>query len=143
MKSKKVLLINSYVRNKKGVTSKMVGDYYEEPYPSVGLLYIAATLIKNNYDVFYLDIPAIIKQELIKENGLFNENDIDGLVEQILVETYNGYKPDIAGIDCLFSGKFSGVIFISSGLKKINKSLPIVIGGGASNSISQRNSGKD
>lgn len=128
MNSKKILLITSHVKNK-GVTSAMVGDYWEEPYPSVGLLYLAATLRKNNYDVFYLDIPAIIKQDLRKKTDQLIESDIDGLVEQIVVETYNDYKPDLVGINCLFSGKFTGTVFISSILKKTNKSLPIVIGG--------------
>ncbi len=60
MSSKRILLVNSHVKNR-SVTSKMVSSRWEEPYPSVALLYLTAPLRKNNHDVFYLDIPAVIK----------------------------------------------------------------------------------
>lgn len=130
MGNKKILLINSFVYGKSTI-SKMIGNYFEEPYPSIGLLYLASTLKQNNYDVLYLDIPALIKQERKKEVSDVHTIDyhIDSLVERIIIDTYNDFKPDVAGINCLFSGKFSGTIYISSILKKKCKSLPIVIGG--------------
>lgn len=133
MKNKKILLINSYVKDR-NVISRMINEFIEEPYPSVGLLYIASTLRQNNYDVFYLDIPVILKQKLIEIDKRHEPSDncgsyIDNLVEQAIIETYNSYKPDFIGINCLFSGKFSGAIFICSILKKIDRSLPIAIGG--------------
>ncbi len=102
----------------------MVNKYREEPYPSVGLLYLASSLKKNNYKVFYLDIPAILKRYDISF-----QNDLDGFVEQIVTKAYNDFKPDLAGVSCLFSGKFPATIFICSVLKKLNKSLPVVLGG--------------
>lgn len=132
MSSKLILLINPYTRDK-DVNSKMINSNYEEPYPSVGLLYLASSLRKNNYNVIYLDIPAIVKQELSDCNKsvrlIESEDGIDGFVERTIVETFNHYSPDFVGINCLFSGKFTGVVFICSILKKLNEALPIAIGG--------------
>jgi len=102
----------------------MVSNLREEPYPSVGLLSLAATLKKNRYNIFYLDIPA-----LLKRHNLSFKDDLDAFVEQTITDTYNDYKPDLVGISCLFSGKFPATIFISSVLKKIDSSLPVVLGG--------------
>lgn len=120
---KKILLINPNVKIRSSDDS-MINRYREEPYPSVGLLYLAAALKKNGYDVSYLDVPAILKR-----CGITFQDNIDDFVEKTVIETYNKYKPDLAGITCLFSGKFPAAVFISTILKKMNKSLPIVLGG--------------
>lgn len=124
MDKKRILLINSHVRSSSISNDSMVSRLREEPYPSVGLLYLAANLKKNNYDVFYLDIPA-----LIKRNNLSFQDDIDSFVEKTLLKVYKDFKPDLAGVNCLFTGKFPATIFISSILKKIDNDLHVVLGG--------------
>lgn len=128
MNKKRILLVNSYVRNKE-VESKMLSGSFEEPYPSVGILSLSSNLKKNGYDVLYLDIPAIIKQKIMGQNGQFGETHVDDLIEKIIAEAYKDFKPDLAALSCLFSGKFSGTIFGASIIKKMSSTLPVVIGG--------------
>ena len=124
MSGKRILLINSYVTASGITNDAMVSGLREEPYPSSGLLYLASVLRENDYGVFYLDMPA-----LLKRHGVSFEDDIDGFVEQLVTDVYSTFKPDLAGINCLFSGRFPGTIRLGSLLKKIDSALPVVVGG--------------
>jgi anaerobic magnesium-protoporphyrin IX monomethyl ester cyclase len=125
---KKVLLINSHVRSL-GVSSRMVGNQYEEPYPSVGLLYLASTLKRAGYEVRYLDLPVHIKRAATRDPARFDGEAAEALVERLIADEVAAFRPDLAGINTLFSGKFPATVRISELLKGLSPSLPVAVGG--------------
>ena len=80
-------------------------------YPPLGLLYIAAYLIKNtDYEVAVIDAP------------------LEGLSYDEIEERVRLYQPDVVGISA-FTPNFLDTIEITHRVKKINPNTFVVIGG--------------
>ncbi len=128
--SKRILLINSSVMSS-DCKSVMVGNLGEEPYPPLGLLYIASTLMERGIKVELLDIPVVFLKKRIEArnqqipNWDFNEM----ILKQIVKERVQDFQADLVGISCLFSGKFRGTVLISEAVKEARPQCPVVIGG--------------
>ncbi|MBC8472841.1 MAG: cobalamin B12-binding domain-containing protein, partial [Planctomycetes bacterium] len=128
-KAVRVLLINPHVWSS-DCCSSMVSALGEEPYPPIGLLYLAAYMRSCGYEVRLLDIPVVLKQ---KRHEAEIKEVIRGISDLVLEEIVAGhiqdFRPDLVGISCLFSGKFRSTVFISEAVKKVAPTCLVVIGG--------------
>jgi anaerobic magnesium-protoporphyrin IX monomethyl ester cyclase len=105
----------------------MISGTVEEPYPSLGLLYLASTIRQEGFDVSYLDLPPLLKNHFSGQKPSWEE--VDAWVEETLEAAMKDFGPDIVGVNCLFSGKFSGSVYVSQIIKKNDPGLPVVMGG--------------
>lgn len=83
----------------------------ENPYPPLGIAYLAAVMEKNNYyDVRIFDF------------SLYSEKDLDIKINEVV-----DFQPDIVGITCM-TNTYSNALEIAKRLKK-RLDVPIVAGG--------------
>ena len=122
----KVLLIAPYVdlkfdrpveKSNQSVTPSIRGDFI----PSGALLYLAAILRSNNYEPTILDLNNTVVDS-------HKEKYFD-YCKKIIIDNLNEHKPDLVGINCLFSGIFSDVLKLAKVVKSHSPHVKIVIGG--------------
>ena len=115
----KVLLIAPYVNLNFDRSVKLVNR--EDFYPSAALLHLAAMLRANNH------IPVIVDLN----NAVVHNQQTKYLdyCKKIIVDSLNEYKPDLIGINCLFSGTFPDVLEFAKTVKSHSPHLKIAIGG--------------
>lgn len=126
---KRVLLINAYIKTKNTVSTNMIRSNIEEPYPSLALLYLAANLRKHDFEVRILDLPSQIKSARRNLKIEDDEGAVDEFVRNIVEQQISDFAPDGVGINCLFSGRFEGLLYISEIVKNRHPSMPVIIGG--------------
>ena len=115
----KVLLIAPYVKlDYNGSTeSKNREDFI----PSAALLHLAAVLRGNNYEPIIVDLN---NADVHSQEERYLEYS-----KKIIVDSLNEYKPDLVGINCLFSGAFPDVLEFAKTVKSHSPHLKIAVGG--------------
>ena len=93
----KVLLIAPYVNLNVDRTVNR-----EDFYPSAALLHLAAMLRANNHEPMIVDLNNSVVHNQ-KEKYL-------DYCKRIIIKSLNEFKPDLVGINCLFSGVFPDVL---------------------------------
>jgi len=114
----KVLLIAPYFE--RVIDSAVVvprGDFI----PSAALLHLAAVLRANDCEPILLDLN---NSEVDKHKDKYLD-----YCNKIIIDTLNETKPDLVGINCLFSGAFPDVLKFAKTVKSHSPHLKIAIGG--------------
>lgn len=92
----------------------------------IGLLYLAAVLRENNYDVNILDSTC----EGYYKTNKFNEDYLlYGLSDEEIVKRVREYAPDIVGVTSMFSAQQKNAIHYCDLVKSVNKEIPVILGG--------------
>ena len=115
----KILLIDTnrtYDKRTKGVRLSL----------PLGLLYLAAVLEKNGFDVSVLDCK-ISKKTRIKK--IVNEMTHHGLDDEDFKDLIKKENPDIVGVSCMFTAQFENYLRDTKLIKQVNKNI-FVVGGG-------------
>ena len=93
--------------------------------PPLGLAYIAASLLHNEYDVNVLDILAEgYDNEIIIDSFIIYGLDIKETLSRVAE-----YNPDVIGIGVLFSNRINESLDIATNIKKNLPDVKIVLGG--------------
>jgi len=112
----KVLLIAPYVNL--NVDSNV---YREDFYPSAALLHLAAMLRANQHEPVIIDLNnAVVHNQ--KKNYL-------DYCKKIILDGINKHKPELVGLNCLFSGVFPDVLEFAETIKSHYPDLKTAIGG--------------
>ena len=115
----KVLLISPYIAQ---YFSGPAESYNREDFiPSAALLYLAAILRANNYEPIILDFN---NAEVHKHR----ENYLD-YCKKVITKSLDDCKPDLVGINCLFSGTFPDVLEFAKTVKSHSPNLKVATGG--------------
>ncbi len=115
----KVLLIAPYVNLVFDHSSELLNR--EDFYPSAALLHLAAMLRANNDEPIIVDLNnAVVHNQ--KEKYL-------DYSKKVIIDSLNECKPDLVGINCLFSGTFPDVLEFAKTIKSHSPHLKIAIGG--------------
>ena len=115
----KILLIAPYVSlNYEKTTNESIREDF---YPSAALLHLAAILKANDHEPLILDLNNIV----VHSKG---ENYLE-YSKKIIIENLNKHKPDLVGLNCLFSGVFPDVLEFAKTVKTHSPHLKIAIGG--------------
>ena len=96
----KVLLIAPYVNL--GFDKAAESVKREDFFPSAALLHLAAILKANDHEPLILDLNNIVVHSK-RENYLEYS-------KKIIIDNLNKHKPDLVGLNCLFSGVFPDVL---------------------------------
>ena len=115
----KVLLIAPYVNMNfdRAADSLIREDFY----PSAALLHLGAMLRANNYEPIILDLNnAVVHSQREKYRDY---------CKKIIIDSLNKCKPDLVGINCLFSGTFPDVLEFAKTIKSHSPHLKIATGG--------------
>ena len=115
----KVLLIAPYVNLNFDRSAELLNR--EDFYPSAALLHLAAMLRANNYGPVIVDLN---NQVVHNQKEKYFEYS-----KKIIIDSLNEHKPDLVGINCLFSGNFPDVLKFSRIIKSHSPNLKIAIGG--------------
>ena len=115
----KVLLIAPYVNLIYDKSTKL--ENREDFYPSAALLHLAAMLRANNYE------PTIVD---LNNTAVHNHKEkyLD-YCKKTIIDSLNECKPDLVGINCLFSGTFPDVLEFAKTVKSHSPHLKVAIGG--------------
>lgn len=120
---KKFLLINPYGKitvTKEGSRERKLAV------PPLGLAYLAAQLLKNNYEVEVLDIML----EGYENEIIQNENSIIyGLSFEDCKKRIKEINPDAVGVSCLFSNRAEEVLKICEIVKEVSPDIHVFLGG--------------
>ena len=112
----KVLLIAPYVNLNVDNTVNR-----EDFYPSAAILHLAAVFRMNNYEPIIVDLNnSVVHAQKEKYMAYCNT---------IIKESLQKHKPDLVGINCLFSGVFPDVLEFAKTVKSYSKELKVCIGG--------------
>lgn len=112
----KVLLIAPYVNLNVDNTVNR-----EDFYPSAALLHLAAMFRMNNDEPIIVDLNnSVVHAQKEKYMAYCN---------LIIKESLQKHKPDLVGINCLFSGVFPDVLEFAKTVKSYSKELKVCIGG--------------
>ena len=114
----KVLLIAPYIDIN---YDQHVNQSREDFYPSAALLHLAAILRANKYEPTIIDLNNSIVHAQGKEHLDYSK--------KIIIDKLNELKPDLVGINCLFSGSFHDVLEFAKLIKSHSPKLKIAIGG--------------
>ena len=114
-----VLLIAPYIDLNYDISSE--NDRREDFYPSAALLHLAAILRVNDYEATILDFN--------NSKIHFQRERYWEICKKIVTESLNKLKPDLVGINCLFSGVFPDVLEFAQTIKSHSPNLKIAIGG--------------
>ena len=90
-------------------------------YPSAALLHLAAVLRDNNHKPIILDLNNAVVYR--KKNKYLD------YCKKIIIENLDKHKPDLVGINCLFSGIFPDLLEFAKTIKSHSPDLNIAIGG--------------
>ena len=114
----KVLLIAPYhKRDYNGSSESKREDFI----PSAALLHLAAILRAKNYE------PIIV--DLNNANVHYQKEKYLDYCKKIIIKSLNECKPDLVGINCLFSGTFPDVLEFAKTIKFNAPDLKIAVGG--------------
>mgnify|MGYP001296356739 FL=1 len=113
----KVLLITPYINLNVVDTTLERDDFY----PSAASLHLAAVLRANNHEPVILDLNNAIVHS--KRKGYLE------YCKKIIIENLEKHKPDLVGINCLFSGIFSDLLKFAETIKSHSPKLKIATGG--------------
>ena len=106
----KILLIAPYVNL--NVDNNMNRDDF---YPSAALLHLASILRMNNYEPIIVDLNnSVVHEQKEKYMDYCNA---------IIKDSLEKHKPDLVGINCLFSGVFPDVLQFAKTVKSYSKEL--------------------
>lgn len=94
----------------------------------MGITYIASSLKKAGYVVEIMDLEIERLKHKIDTPESFRCQEAVKL-KKIFQDKVNSFRPDVIGINCLYSGLFPSVIFLAELIKKINKKIIVEIGG--------------
>ena len=112
----KVLLIAPYVNLNVDKDTQR-----EDFYPSAALLHLASILRMNNYEPIIVDLNnSVVHEQKEKYMDYCNA---------IIKDSLEKHKPDLVGINCLFSGVFPDVLDFAKTVKTYSKELMVCIGG--------------
>ena len=100
-------------------------DIANEPYPPIGLSYIAACLEENGFGVRILDAFSEGRENIGQEGDYFTV----GLPEEAIRERLLEYKPDIVGISWNFTNFFDSRLQIADLVKSTLPKCLVVLGG--------------
>lgn len=117
MKYKKVLLINPANIAHRDSIRRLITP--------LGLMYVAASLRENGYEVAILDSPC---------EGYYNSAVQDdyiryGLSDEDIVKKIKDYKPDMVGVNAMFSAEIKNPVHHCGLVKSVDKDIPVVLGG--------------
>ena len=115
----KILLISPYVNVQLNHSTELLNR--EDFVPSAALLYLAATLRANNHEPTIVDLNNNVVHS-------HKEKYIE-YCKKIIIDSLNECKPDLVGINCLFSGVFPDVLKFAKTVKSHSPHLKIAIGG--------------
>ncbi len=115
----KVLLIAPYVNLNFDRSAELLNR--EDFYPSAALLYLAGILRANNYEPIIVDLNNSVVHS---QNKKYRD-----YCKKIIIDSLNEHKPDLVGINCLFSGVFPDVLEFAQTIKSHSPDLKIAIGG--------------
>jgi anaerobic magnesium-protoporphyrin IX monomethyl ester cyclase len=90
----------------------------------LGIMYIAAVLEKNGYDVEILD--ALVDEATIRKIGPAKQF---GMPWEKIESEIEQRKPDIVGVTCPFSSQVENAVKVTKIVKHINPGIPVIIGG--------------
>jgi len=93
----------------------------EDFYPSAALLYLAGMLRANNHEPIIVDLNNSVVHS-------HREKYLD-YCKKIVNDSLNEYKPDLVGINCLFSQVFPDVVEYAKLAKSYSPDLKVAIGG--------------
>ena len=116
----KILLIAPYVKTKYASSAELLEDR-EDYYPSAALLHLGAMLRSNDYDPVIVDLNNSTVHAQ-RENYLEYS-------KKIIIKSLNEHKPELVGINCLFSGTFPDVINFAQIVKSHSPDTKVAIGG--------------
>jgi magnesium-protoporphyrin IX monomethyl ester (oxidative) cyclase len=92
----------------------------------LGLLYLAAMIEREGYEVKILDCLISEEAEILKlNNGTIQY----GLSWEKIKTKVEQFKPQIVGVTCQFSAQVHNTIKVTEVVKEINSSLPVIVGG--------------
>ena len=115
----KVLLIAPYVNLNFDRSAELLNR--EDFYPSAALLHLAAMLRANNHEPVIVDLNnAVVHNQQAKYLDY---------CKKIIIDSLNECKPDLVGINCLFSGVFPDVLEFAKTVKSHSPHLKIAVGG--------------
>ena len=115
----KVLLISPYVDLNFDRSVEL--ENREDFYPSAALLYLAAILRANDYEPIIIDLNnAVVHSQ--KEKYL-------DYCKKIIIDSLNEHKPDLVGLNCIFSGTFPDVLEFARTVKSHSPDVKISVGG--------------
>ena len=115
----KVLLITPYINLNFDRSTELPNR--EDFYPSAALIHLAAMLRANNYEPTIVDLNnAVVHSH--KDKYL-------DYCKKIIIDSLNECKPDLVGINCLFSGTFPDVLEFAKTVKSHSPHLKVAIGG--------------
>ena len=115
----KILLIAPYVNLNFNRSAELL--HREDFYPSAALLYLAAILRANNHELSIVDLN---NAEVHSKQAKYRD-----YCKKIIIDRLNKFKPDLVGINCLFSGTFPDVLEFAKTVKSHSPQLKIAIGG--------------
>jgi len=115
----KILLIAPYVSlNYERSKNEMIREDF---YPSAALLHLGAILRANDHEPLLLDMNnAVVHSQ--------RENYLEFQKKQI-IENLEKHKPDMIGLNCLFSGVFPDVLEFAKLIKQKRPDIKIALGG--------------
>ena len=115
----KVLLIAPYVNLNFDRSAELLNR--EDFYPSAALLHLAAMLRANNHEPVIVDLNnAVVHSQQAKYLDY---------CKKIIIDSLNECRPDLVGINCLFSGVFPDVLEFAKTVKSHSQHLKIAVGG--------------
>jgi len=115
----KVLLITPYINLNFDRSTELPNR--EDFYPSAALIHLAAMLRANNYEPVVVDF----------NNSVVHNQQTKYLdyCKKIIIDSLDEHKPDLVGINCLFSGAFPDVLEFAKTVKSHSPHLKVAIGG--------------
>ena len=115
----KVLLIAPYVNLNFDRSAELLNR--EDFYPSAALLHLAAMLRANNHEPVIVDLNnAVVHSQQAKYLDY---------CKKIIIDSLNECRPDLVGINCLFSGVFPDVLEFAKTVKSHSQHVKIAVGG--------------
>jgi len=117
MKIKKVMLINP--------SNTMPKDSVRRLAPPIGILYIAAVLEKNGYDVKVIDSTC----EGYYNTKVSGDYVTYGLSDEDIIERIRDYAPDVIGVSSMFSARQNMAIHYCDIIKDIDENIITILGG--------------
>ncbi len=91
----------------------------------MGLAYLGAFLERENYDVSILDIFSEGYHNLKKQGDFV----ICGLDDEEIKKRIKEFKPDVAGVSCIFSTQYKNVQHTLKLIKEVDENITTLIGG--------------
>lgn len=117
MKYKKVLLINPANIAHKDSIRRLITP--------LGLMYVAASLREKGYEAAILDSPCEGYYNFVLEGEYLKY----GLSDEDIIRKIKDYKPDIVGVNTMFSAQVENPIHHCGLVKFVDKDIPVVLGG--------------